>query len=82
MNQTEKKIVFVTLKEGVLDPEGVTIEKALSQMGYSDIKSVRTGKFFEIEIDASASDIDKTINEVSSKLLSNPVIENFEVEGK
>ena len=49
-------------------------------MGYDDFVSVRSGKIFELEFESSNNDIDKKIEEVSSKLLSNPVIENFTVE--
>lgn len=82
MSETKKAIVYVRLKEGVLDPQGVTIHKALLQMGYDDFVSVRSGRFFELEIDAAGSDIDRKIDEVCSKLLSNPVIENYVVEKK
>jgi len=78
--KTKKLIVYVRLKDGVLDPQGVTIQKALGQMGYPDFVSVRSGKFFELEIDADAPDIDRQVNEVCSKLLANPVIERFSVE--
>ncbi len=77
---SSKKTVFVRLKEGVLDPQGVTIHKSLKQMGYDDFVSVKSGKFFELEIKADADNIDQMVNEVSEKLLSNPVIENFTVE--
>ena len=80
MSGQNKTVVYVRLKEGVLDPQGVTIHKSLQQMGYDDFVSVRSGKFFELEIKGDASDIDKKIEEVSSKLLSNPVIENYTVE--
>ena len=80
MSNTKKAVVFVRLKEGVLDPQGVTINKALKQMGYDDFMSVRSGKFFELEFESDNNDIDKKIDEVSEKLLSNPVIENFTVE--
>ncbi len=80
MSITKKATVFVRLKDGVLDPQGVTIQKALAQMGYPDFLSVRSGKFFELEIDGNASDIDRKINEVSSKLLANPIVEKFTVE--
>ena len=80
MSENRKAIVYVRLKEGVLDPQGVTIHKALSQMGYEDFMSVRSGRFFELEIRADADDIDTKIDEVSTKLLSNPVIETFSVE--
>jgi len=77
-----KAVVYVRLKDGVLDPQGTTIQKALVQMGYKDFLAVRSGRFFELEIDAGSSDIDRKINEVCSKLLANPVIEKFEVEKK
>ena len=79
-NNSKKATVFVRLKDGVLDPQGVTIHKALTQMGCDDFMSVRSGRFFELEIYGSANDIDRQIEEVCSKLLTNPVIENFTVE--
>ncbi len=80
MTNNTKAVVYVRLKEGVLDPQGVTIQKALSQMGYSDFVSVRSGKFFELEVDGDAKDIDRKIDEVCSKLLANPVVEKYTVE--
>lgn len=80
MTGSKKATVFVRLKEGVLDPQGVTIQKALVQMGYQDFLSVRTGKFFEIEVEAGAADIEKKVDEVCAKLLTNPVIESYRVE--
>jgi len=76
----KKATVYVKLKDGVLDPEGKTIQKALSQMGYGEFLSVRTGRFFELEIETNGSDMDSRIDEVCSKLLANPVIENYKVE--
>lgn len=80
MGDNRRAVVYVKLKEGVLDPQGVTIHKALQQMGYADFLSVRSGKFFELEVKADAQNLDRQIEEVCSKLLSNPVIENFSVE--
>jgi phosphoribosylformylglycinamidine synthase len=81
MTQMNKKaVVYVRLKDGVLDPQGVTIQKALAQMGYSDFLSVRSGRFFELEIAAGADAIDRKVEEVCAKLLANPVIEKFEIE--
>ena len=80
MTKNKRAVVFVRLKDGVLDPQGVTIGKALQQMGYDDFVSVRTGKFFELEINDSNGDIDQRIDEVCSKLLANPVIERYTVE--
>jgi phosphoribosylformylglycinamidine synthase len=47
VSETKKAVVFVRLKDGVLDPQGVTIQKSLNQMGYPDFISVRSGRFFE-----------------------------------
>ena len=81
MSQTKQKaVVYVRLKEGVLDPQGLTIQKTLSQMGYKEFIGVRTGRFFELEINSNGANIDDRINEVCSKLLANPVIESFKVE--
>lgn len=80
MTDNNKATVYVRLKEGVLDPQGVTIHKALKQMGYDDFRSVRCGRFFELELASEGEDIDRKIEEVSTKLLSNPVIETFRVE--
>lgn len=78
--KNEKAIVYVKLKDGVLDPQGVTIQKALAQMGYNDFLAVRSGRFFELEIAAGAEAIDRKVEEVCAKLLANPVIEKFEIE--
>ncbi len=75
-----KAVVYVTLKDDVLDPQGVTIQKALQQMGYDDFVSVRSGRFFELELKSDSEGIDGQIDEVCTKLLANPVIEKFEVK--
>lgn len=80
MAENKKVTVHVRLKSGVLDPQGVTIQKALAQMGYGDFLSVRSGRFFELEISAGADKIDHQIDEICSKLLANPVIEDYEIE--
>ncbi len=70
--------IYVTLKDGVLDPQGQTVEKALDKMGYKDIKEVRVGKF--IEIDTKSGDkkkLKKEIDEICDKLLANPNIEKY-----
>ena len=73
--------VFVTLKPSVFDPQGTTVAEALHSMGYQSVKDVRQGKYFELDIDTSnADEARKIVNEVSDKLLANPVIESFKVE--
>ncbi|MBD3297753.1 MAG: phosphoribosylformylglycinamidine synthase subunit PurS [candidate division Zixibacteria bacterium] len=78
---TVKGTVRVHFKDGVLDPQGKTIHTALRQMGYDWVSSVRTGRLFEIEIDADdPSRAQDQLREISQKLLANPVIESFHVE--
>lgn len=73
--------VTVRLKEGVLDPQGQTIQRALEHMGYIGIDQVRAGKTFEIKLQAQSNEDAKAqLKEMSEKLLANPVIETFQVE--
>jgi len=73
--------VYVRLKEGVLDPQGTTIKRALGDMGYNGVEEIRSGKFFEISfLSANRKEALKLVNEISDKLLANPVIEDFKVE--
>ena len=75
--------VTVTLKKDVLDPQGKVVEKTLKNMGYSNIDSVRQGKYFEIEINERDKDkAKKIIEEISIKLLSNTVIEDYTINYK
>ncbi len=75
----KKAVVYIRLKEGVLDPQGKTIGLALSNMGYTEFESVRSGRFFELECE-TRPDLEKRIDEICQKLLANPVIENYRVE--
>jgi phosphoribosylformylglycinamidine synthase subunit PurS len=77
-----KARVTVTLKNGVLDPQGKAIEGALVSLGIAGIASVRQGKVFDIEL-AKGADKDaatKALNEACEKLLANTVVENYKVE--
>lgn len=74
-----RAIVYIRLKDGVLDPQGKTIAQAMDNMGYTEFESVRSGRFFELECD-TRPDLDKRIDEVCRKLLANPVIETYRVE--
>jgi phosphoribosylformylglycinamidine synthase subunit PurS len=76
-----KARVTVTLKNGVLDPQGKAIEGALKSLGVAGVASVRQGKVFDIELEGSdASQAEATLKEAAEKLLANTVIENFRVE--
>jgi phosphoribosylformylglycinamidine synthase PurS subunit len=73
-----KSRIFVTLKNGVLDPQGKAIHHALEGLGFSGVSDVRAGRLIEIEHDENVSKAD--LEEMSRKLLANMVIENFEIE--
>ncbi|MBP5857654.1 phosphoribosylformylglycinamidine synthase subunit PurS [Marivibrio halodurans] len=76
-----KAKVFVTLKPGVLDPQGKAIEHALGGLGFDGVNEVRQGKV--IELDLAAEDEAKAESEVEAmcrKLLANTVIENYRIE--
>ena len=76
-----KARVTVTLKTGVLDPQGKAIEGALKSLGIDGIGSVRQGKVFDIEIDAAdPAKAEAMLKAASEKLLANLVVENYRVE--
>ena len=77
-----KARVYVSFKETVLDPQGKTVCAALQGMGYTDIDSVRQGKFFEIGIKPGADTeaVKKQIEDAAQAVLANPVIEDFTVK--
>jgi phosphoribosylformylglycinamidine synthase len=74
-----KAQIHVTLKDGILDPQGKTIHHALEMLGFAGIREVRTGKFMEIFFDgASREQAQQLAENACKKLLANPVIENFD----
>ncbi len=76
-----KARIKVTLKNGVLDPQGKAIEGALSSLGFSGVASVRQGKLFEVELnETDPAKAKAALEEMSRKLLANTVIENYAVE--
>jgi phosphoribosylformylglycinamidine synthase len=62
----------------VLDPQGATIQRALSDLGMDGIRQVRTGRTFELELEADATR--ETVEQACRALLANPVIESFDIE--
>ncbi len=75
-----KITVTVTLKKDVLDPQGKVVNKTLKNMGYNNITNVRQGKYFEIDINETEKDKAKEIiDEVSKKLLSNLIVEDYKI---
>jgi phosphoribosylformylglycinamidine synthase len=76
-----KARVTVTLKPGILDPQGKAIEGALKSLGVGAIASVRQGKIFDIEIDgADRTGAEAALKTAAEKLLANTVIENYRIE--
>ena len=87
-----KARVYVTLKPSVFDPQGRVVADALVTLGYPDVRDVRQGKFFEVEIadgDPALANVsaetrrakaEARVTEMADKLLANPVIESYRVE--
>ena len=73
--------VTVTLKTGVLDPQGQAITGSLKSLGFTDVTSVRQGKIFDLELgDADPTDARISLAAMCEKLLANTVIENYAIE--
>lgn len=70
--------IFVTLKDGVLDPQGRAIHHALESLDFSGLNDVRAGKLIELDVDPSVTR--EEIEKMCDKLLANTVIENYEIE--
>ena len=73
-----KTRVYVTLKNGVLDPQGKAIHHALEGLGFAGVRDVRAGKLIELDLDESVGD--EAVEAMCRKLLANTVIENFRIE--
>ncbi|MEA2460005.1 MAG: phosphoribosylformylglycinamidine synthase subunit PurS [Actinomycetota bacterium] len=79
MNYTAE--VKVMLKDGIADPQGQTIERALPALGYTGVTGVRVGKQIHLSVEADSSeDAARRVSEMCEKLLANTVIESFQVE--
>ena len=72
--------VIVTLKNGVLDPQGKAIQQTLNGMNFDKVSEVRQGKFFEIEVNENdESDAKSLVDDMCKKLLANLVIEDYKI---
>ena len=75
-----KATIYISLKNGVLDPQGKAIENALGQLGFNGVDNVRQGKMIELELaDMDASEARNRLQEMCEKLLANTVIENYDI---
>ena len=71
--------VIVKPKEAVLDPQGNTVRDAMRHLGMPEVRSVRIGKFREIDVEGEDVDLEKRLHGLCRDLLSNPVIEDYEL---
>ena len=75
-----KATIHITLKNGVLDPQGKAIENALGALGFGGVDGVRQGKLIEIALDETNADTARaTLTDMCEKLLANTVIENYDI---
>jgi len=74
--------VIVKPKEAVLDPQGNAVRDAMRHLGMPEVKSVRIGKFMEIDVEGDDVDLEKKLHGLCRDLLSNPVIEDYELRKK
>jgi phosphoribosylformylglycinamidine synthase len=73
--------IFISFKNGVLDPQGKAVERSLHTLGYQEVRDVRMGKYLEIELEAASSEAaEARLREMCDKLLANPVIEDYRFE--
>jgi len=76
-----KARVFITLKNGVLDPQGAAVGHALAALGFSGVNGVRQGKVIEVDLDETDPErARKTLGEMCERLLANTVIEDYSLE--
>ena len=76
-----KARVLVRLKPGILDVQGVSVQRALHGMGFAEVEALRVGKVLDVEVAGTNPDaVMRRVEEMCSKLLANPVIEDFTVE--
>lgn len=73
--------IFVSLKEGVLDPQGKAVERSLHSLGYREVREVRMGKYMELSLNLnSREEAQARVREMCARLLANPVIEDYRFE--
>ncbi|GGC98317.1 phosphoribosylformylglycinamidine synthase subunit PurS [Thalassobacillus devorans] len=71
--------VYITLKEGVLDPQGKAVKNSLNTLDYGNVNEVRVGKYMEVMMEESEN-LEAQVEEMCDKLLANPVIEDYSYE--
>ena len=75
-----KARVYVTLKSGVLDPQGQAVARSLGRLGFDEVKDARIGKYVELELTGDEKTAEARLKQMCEKLLANTVIEEYRVE--
>ncbi|MWV47055.1 phosphoribosylformylglycinamidine synthase subunit PurS [Paenibacillus sp. HJL G12] len=76
-----KATVYVTIKQGVLDPQGVAVQGALHSMGFQEVESLRIGKYMELSLNTDdRAEAERQIKQMCEKLLANTVVEDYRYE--
>jgi len=77
-----KAVVHVSLKSGVLDPQGKAVADTLARMGYGEVEAARVGKVIELELEdgLARTEAEKRVREMCEKLLANTVIESYRID--
>lgn len=76
-----KATVYVTIKQGVLDPQGVAVQGALHSMGFQEVESLRIGKYMELQLDTdNREEAEQRVKQMCEKLLANTVVEDYRYE--
>jgi phosphoribosylformylglycinamidine synthase PurS subunit len=71
--------VLIRPKEGILDPQGQAVERALPALGYQDVSNVHVGRLVELDVEGDG-DVEAKVREMCERLLANPLIENYEIQ--
>ncbi|PTL39196.1 phosphoribosylformylglycinamidine synthase subunit PurS [Alkalicoccus saliphilus] len=72
--------VYISWKEGVLDPQGAAVTDSLHKIGYSGVESVSISRMVEVKMEADRDSVERQVTEMCEKLLANPVIEDYSYE--
>jgi phosphoribosylformylglycinamidine synthase subunit PurS len=81
LNQKYQARIYVTLRPSVLDPAGTAVQSGLEHMGYSEVESVRIGKYIEVNLNAAdAAQAHSQLDKMCDQLFANPTIENYRIE--
>jgi len=76
-----KAVVYVTLRESVLDPQGNAVKGALNTLGFTEVNNVRVGKYMELELGAAdRAQAEERVRDMCEKLLANTVVEDYRFE--